>query len=84
MRSDTSIIISHILHKHSLTYFEEYLTRNQTSIPHYEVYVRFVLKDMDSDLEVFEVNSDYPLSEEEHLSLIRSYIRDKKIDELFG
>lgn len=82
--SVTALTIKHILYKHNLIYYEEYLRRNQTSENDYEVYVRFVLKDRCSGLEVLEVNSDYPLSEEEHLSHIRSYIRNKKIDEILG
>lgn len=82
--SVTALTIKHILYKHNLIYFEEYLRRNQISENDYEVYVRFVLKDRCSGLVVLEVNSDYPLSEEEHLSHIRSYIRNKKIDEIFG
>lgn len=80
--SVTSLTISHILYKHNLIYYEEYLRRNQISENDYDVYVRFILKDRCSGLVVFEVNSDYPLSEEEHLSHIRSYIRNQKIDEI--
>ena len=42
----------------------------------------YVIEEIDNDLLLLEIDIDYPLSEGELLSYIRSDMRDKKIDKI--